>query len=313
MSLPIRAYTTYFDQRYLARALVMLRSLRRHDPAASVFPLCFDPISADMVAALGDPGIVPVEPKILVAAEPRLAGCASRGRWEFYATHKAILPLQVLAQNPTVQAIAHIDADTCFFSSPAPLFVELGSASIGLSPHRFSAAFAPAIIHGRFNAGFIYWRRDATGLRCLEEYREECLAWCFNRTEPDGRYMNQGYLTVWPERYENVNVLRHPGANLAYWNLAGHSLAPGAPPMVDGAPLIFHHFSNIHRDAAGNWRSPYGDFGVNQGVATGQIYRPYLAAVDEMEAWLRGRVPWLVAPDAPADLASMPVIARPCR
>jgi len=312
MSLPVRAYTTYFDQRYLARALVMLRSLRHHDPAATIFPLCFDRVSVDMVAALGDSGIVPVEPKILAAVEPRLAGCASRGRWEFYATHKAILPLHVQAQHPAIQAIAHIDADTCFFSSPAPLFAALDQASIGLSPHRFSPAFAPAALYGQFNAGFIYWRRDATGLRCLEEYREDCLAWCFNRTEPDGRYMNQGYLTAWPERYQNVHILRHPGANLAYWNIAGHSLAPGVPPTVDGAPLIFYHFSNIHRDAAGNWRSPYADFGLNQGVAIGQIYAPYLAAVDEAETRLRSLVPWLAAPDAPSGLASMPVISRRC-
>jgi hypothetical protein len=303
-----RAYTSYFDQRYLARALVMLRSLRRHDPAAAIFPLCFDPVSADIVAALRDPGIVPVVPRLLSAFEPRLAGCAGRGRWEFYATHKAILPLYVLAQNPGIGTIAHIDADTWFFSSPAPVFDELAAASIGLSPHRFSPAFEQAIIHGAFNAGFVAWRHDATGLRCLEEFREDCLAWCFNRTEPDGRYMNQGYLTKWPARYPNVHVLRHPGANLAYWNIAGHRLAPGTPPTVDGEKLIFHHFSNIHRDATGQWRTPYADFGANQTVAMEHIYRPYLAAVDAAEKELRGMVPWLVAADLPQNLATLPVL-----
>jgi hypothetical protein len=302
------AYATYFDQRYLARALVMLRSLRRHDPNAPIFALCFDRISAEMVASLDEPGIVAITHAAMLDTEPRLAACSERSRWEFYATHKAILPLHLLEHYPGIDAIAHIDADTCFYSSPADLFAELGHASIGLSPHRFSPAFEPAIIHGQFNAGFVYWRRDATGLRCLREFRDQCLAWCFNRVEPDGRYMNQGYLTAWPQRYDNVQVLRHPGANLAYWNIAGHQLTVGNPPQVDGQPLVFYHFSNIHRDAAGQWRTPYFDFGAGQAVAVQEIYFPYLALVDEMARWLQSRAPGLLTPDVPQAVESMPVV-----
>src|SRR5436190_14687483 len=93
-----RAYVTYFDQRYLALAVVMLRSLRRCDPDAAIYPLCFDPQCLAILKALGDSKIVPISTEEILAFEPRLAECASRGRMSFYATHKPVLPLFVLSR-----------------------------------------------------------------------------------------------------------------------------------------------------------------------------------------------------------------------
>ena len=130
-----RAYVTYFDQRYLARALVMLRSLRHHDPAAEIFPLCFDRVAFEVIAGLADAMITPIGAEEIGAFEPRLGECGERGRWEFYATHKPVLPLYVFDRRPEIGAIAHIDADTFFYASPQPLFDEIGAASLALSPH----------------------------------------------------------------------------------------------------------------------------------------------------------------------------------
>jgi hypothetical protein len=70
-----RACVTYFDQRYLALAIVMLRSVRRYDPDALIFALCFDDPSLTAVAALADPSIVVLSADDLVSFEPRLGGC----------------------------------------------------------------------------------------------------------------------------------------------------------------------------------------------------------------------------------------------
>lgn len=288
-----RAYVSYFDQRYLALAITMLRSLRRHDPDALVFPLCFDALSFAAVTALGDPHIRPLAADELLAFEPRLRDCSGRSRWAFYATHKAILPLLLFARHPDLRAIVHVDADCWFFSSPAPLFGEIGEASIALSPHDFCAEFARLVIHGRFNAGFIYWRHDAVALQCLREYREDCLTWCEPYVEPDGRFMNQGYLTRWPERYPGVHEIRHPGVNVAYWNLAGRQLGGRWPVKVNGMPLVCYHFSGLFLDSVGIWRSGQRQFGANLSIALTRVYRPFLKEVHRADRWLRRQMPTL--------------------
>jgi hypothetical protein len=207
--------------------------------------------------------------------------------------------------------VIHVDADCCFFASPAPLFREIGAASIALSPHDFSPAFEELAVYGRFNAGFIYWRSDAVGLRCLQEYREDCLSWCEPHLEPDGRFMNQGYLTGWPDRYQGLHVIRHPGVNLAYWNVAGRSLTARWRVRVDGAPLICYHFSGLFRDAVGIWRSARREFGQNTAIALDRIYAPYLKHVDEAERDLRRRYPGLAPLESGWASEGKPVVRGP--
>ena len=294
MSVGPRAYVTYFDQRYLTFAIIMLRSLRRHDPQAEIFALCFDQTAYEIIAELGETNIVIVSSRMIRDFEPGLAAHTDRTRKAFYATHKAVLPLYVLSQRPDLAAIAHIDADTCFFSSPAPLFKEIGSASIAISPHGFSKQYEDRKKFGRFNAGFIYWRNDADGLRCLADYRVDCFQWCEPQVEPDGRFMNQGYLTQWPQRYPGTHVIRHPGVNLSWWNIAGHSLTKGDDIVfVDGEPLIFYHFSSLFLDFFGAWNT-FREFGDNLKLGLEAIYGPYLEEVARTDRWLRKRMPNLM-------------------
>ena len=279
------AYINYFDQRYLARSLVMLRSLRRHDPQATIRPLCLDPLTYDVVAGLRDPKIIPIRHEDVLAFEPRLNACAGRPRGAFYATHKPVLPRYVMARWPETTRVTHVDADTHFRGSPAPIFAEAPEASILLSPHRYPTDRDWSAYYGRFNAGLISWRNDDTSKACLADYLEQCLA----RVEPneqDGAFMNQGYLTAWPQRYRDVHVLTHPGANLAPWNVRCHALRnrrlDGMDVVtVDEASLIFFHFSRVFRDPDGCWRTDFLEFGeANLAVALLKIYQPYFREVD---------------------------------
>jgi hypothetical protein len=306
-----RAYVTYFDERYVPLAVVMLRSLRRHDRDALIFALCFDQPSRSAIAAMGDSRIVPVSADEILAFEPRLDGCRERTRGAFYATHKPVLPLFVIARHPEVGAVIHVDADCCFFASPAPLFEEIGDAPIALSPHAFSPVFEHLVVCGRFNAGFMYWRHDAAGVLCLQEYREDCLSWCEPRVDPDGRFMNQGYLTRWPERYSGVHVIRHPGVNLAYWNIASRTLSGRWRVRVDGRPLICYHFSGLFRDEVGIWRSARREFGPNLAFALDRIYGPFIKEVDRVDRWLRRLNPELAPLETGWDRDGVPVVRGP--
>ena len=296
MSTEPRAYTTYFDQRYLAFALVTLRSIRKHDPQADIFALCFDRVAFDTVAGLGDHKIIAVSTDAIREYQPHLAllDDVGRPRLSLYATHKPVMPLYTMIVRPHLAAVAHIDADVCFYSSPQPLYDEIGGASVALSPHRFADAWKHSEEFGTYNAGFIYWRNDAEGRRCLTDYRKDCFDWCEPWPQPDGRFMNQGYLTSWPARYSNVHVIRHPGVNLSWWNVAAHALERGPVVSVDGQPLIFYHFSYLYLDALGIWRT-LREFGDNDALTIQEVYAPYLEEIERTDRDLRSRIPSLSA------------------
>ncbi len=71
-------------------------------------------------------------------------------------------------------------------------------ASVAITPHNFTPAMRDKIVYGRFNVGWMSFRRCPEGLACLETYKANCLAWCYDRVE-DGRFADQRYLDSWPE------------------------------------------------------------------------------------------------------------------
>jgi hypothetical protein len=275
-------YCTYFDSAYMACGIVMLRSLRRHDPAAGILVLALDEMCARVLRD-GFPGEFRViETETLHTADPVLRRIREqRSTWAYYATQKPALARFAMESDPRPEAVMSIDADTWFFGDPLAMFEEVGAASVGLSPNRFHAATRHQIIYGLYGGGCVYWRNDETGRRCLADWRDDCLAWCAEEVQPDGRFMNQGYLNLWPERYTGVHVIQHPGANLAPWNVDGHLLAcDGRNVTVDGRPLIFYHFSGVHRDAEGRWYSYSPHLNRQFDLACESIYHPYLRALE---------------------------------
>ena len=117
-----------------------------------------------------------------------------------------------------------IDADTWFFGDPTPVFEEIGPASVALSPHRFHAASrdwpSMASTTPAASTGGMTTRVRAASMRGATS------AWSgapSSRSRMDAS-PDQGYLNLWPERYSGVHILKHPGVNLAPWNIDGHLL-----------------------------------------------------------------------------------------
>lgn len=279
----------------------MVRSLRRHDPSATIAVVGHDPLIRRILSEQLRDEILLLTPDDVVAAEPRLKTVSGRSPWERYATQKPVIPLLVLERFPRARGVVTIDADTLFWSSPEPMFAEIGDASIGLSPHRFHPGTAHLAKFGIFNAGCIYWRNDDVGRRCLADWRDDCLAWCRERVDIRGRFMNQGYLGRWPHRYPGVHVIRHPGVNLAPWNLDSHDLdVRGDAVTVDDAPLVFYHFSGVVRDPSGHWHTWYRDMKRNRDLALRVLYSPYVATVEATHRALAREYPLdEVAPTRP--------------
>ncbi|MCW8132538.1 MAG: hypothetical protein KIS92_19475 [Planctomycetota bacterium] len=283
-------FLTYFDVHYVARGLTMIESLFRHHPRAALSVLCVDAKTAEIVQAVHGDRAGRFTSKQLAAEEPRLAGLrAQRAGWEFYASQKPIFIRMAMDRMEPDELAVYIDADCYFHTGIEEALAELEGASIGITPHRFSAECADLRQYGTYNAGFAVWRNNADGRACLLDWSAQCLDWCFKRVEGE-RFMNQGYLTAWPDRFQGVKALRHPGLNVGPWNLASHCLeSTPSGVRVDGRPLLFYHFSSVFLSPAGAWQTIYPFPSLQRPLVLDHLYRPYCAQLDAMRARLQKR------------------------
>jgi hypothetical protein len=200
----------------------------------------------------------------------------NRSRVEYYFTCTPSLPLFILKNFPAVDLITYIDADTFFFSSPEPLFGEIGKSSIAIIGHRFSRDLEYLKVHGLYNVCWLSFKNDDEAVLCLRWWRDRCNEWCGDRPS-DGRFADQKYLDDWPSRFKNVAVLQHKGADLAYWNIQNYviSVNDGAV-YIDGQPLIFFHFHAVKQITSRIYDSGFHrKIRVTQ-VMRSAIFEPYL-------------------------------------
>jgi hypothetical protein len=279
MALPVRQFCTYFDGRYLSRGLALLESLRAHAAPFRLFVLGLD--DAAHTALAGRPDVVALRLEDLEREQPELLTAKQNRSWlEYYYTCTPALLAAVFRRFPDVGLLTYVDADVRFFSSPEPLFEEIGAASIGIVEHRFPETLRHLEAYGRFNVGWVTLRRDPEAGRCLERWRSQCLEWCYDLLEP-GRFGDQKYLDEWPQLYDHVAVVSHKGANVAPWNVARYEFSQaGGRVRVDESPLVFYHFHGLSYVGPGPFRSGLAPYAAPlPTVLRRHVYRPYLHAL----------------------------------
>ena len=237
-------FCTYFDQNYLTRGLALYRSLTRHCDAFTLYVLCLDDTTRQVLSALQLPEVRLLPLDDLEQNDQALLQIkGTRSLVEYYWTLTPALSYHLINSQPEIDLLTYLDADLYFYASPAPIYEELRGGSILVVEHRYAPDRAYAAeTRGIYNVSLLAFRRDANGLECLAWWRERCLEWCYRRIE-QGRFGDQKYLDHWPSRFAGVVVLQHQGAGLAPWNVARYSFTRhNGQLMVDNDPLIFFHF-----------------------------------------------------------------------
>ncbi len=274
----MKHFCTSLDQGDLPGALALHRSLTTHAGEFELVILCMDAVVAGalQIRALPHTRLVPLAE--LTGAFPALAPArVDRTEAEFQLTCVPWLFRHLLPRIPAGELLTFLAGDLYFFSSPQPIYDEIGAASVALSPFRYAAAHAALARFGKFNNGWLALRHDATGLACAADWAEKCATWCFALLEP-ARYGNQKYLEAWPEKFPGTVALNHPGANLAPWNVANVHLMAAAPgPLVDGRPLVFYHFHFLRHLVSQLYDPGLFRFGVTPTRELRElVYLPYL-------------------------------------
>lgn len=239
-------FCTLFDTNYLTRGLALYNSLKMHCNDFHLYIFTFNDKSYDVLKNMNLSKVTLIslnefEDEELLKAKP------SRSIAEYCWTSTSSTILYVL-KNYKVDSCTYIDADIFFYSSPKPIFDELGDKSILITEHRYSPQYNKDLKAGKYCVQFITFKNDEHGLKALHWWRARCLEWCYAKYE-DGKFGDQLYLNDWTERFEGVHVLNHLGGGLAAWNIQQYEFAQKDNKITGiekstgkSFDVIFYHF-----------------------------------------------------------------------
>ncbi|MEZ2715970.1 cell envelope integrity protein TolA [Niallia circulans] len=164
---------------------------------------------------------------------------------EYCWTLKSFL-IEYILKNNDIEQVLYCDGDIYFFSNPASIFNEWGSASIFLTPQRDLDWVEQK--YGKYQAGIIGFRKDEIGLSAVQWWKERCIEWC-GVVESNGRFGDQKYLDQLPIMYDNVRISSNLGVNAAPWNIIYNNdfdvYLQGDKVFINNDPLVAYHFSCI--------------------------------------------------------------------
>jgi glycosyltransferase involved in cell wall biosynthesis len=241
------AVCTIIAKNYLAYARALVKSVRRHHPGLAFYVLFVDDTAGFVDAAeedfeLLDLGVLDLPRRqeflfrydvmeLSTAVKPYLL------RWLFDRGHDKVL---------------YLDPDLWFFRPLDDLFAWLDDADVLLIPHLtgpLGDGMYPderdILLSGTYNLGFIGLRRSPQVDQLLAWWADRCEFFCVSDIT-HGMFVDQRWMDLTPGQVDRVRIIRHPGYNLAYWNLK-HRLLAGDPaaPVANGEPVVFYHWSGF--------------------------------------------------------------------
>jgi glycosyltransferase involved in cell wall biosynthesis len=97
----------------------------------------------------------------------------------------------------------------------------------------YNLGFLALAQHGETNK-FLKWWQGKLEFDCVVDFSR-------------GLFVDQKWMDLAPGLYNDVHILRHPGYNVAYWNLNDRIVTEEQGKYkVNGQPLVFFHYSGIN-------------------------------------------------------------------
>jgi hypothetical protein len=154
-----------------------------------------------------------------------------------------------------VDQLLYFDPDILVCSAVDLLFDALNTSAIVVTPHctlpneELPNEEANLLYTGVFNLGFIAVSQTAEAERFLTWWERRCLTLGYAERWT-GLFVDQKWVNLVHCYFESICVLKHPGCNVAYWNLHERKLekTPRSWVVNGKDPLLFYHFSGIDVD-----------------------------------------------------------------
>ncbi|MBA4136262.1 MAG: hypothetical protein C0518_02970 [Opitutus sp.] len=276
-------FCTTLESSGIATGAALLKSLRQHTGSGfRVAVLCYDIAAEDAARRWGADVVRPEE--LRKKYGPLAPTESDRTVEEFRQTCRSWLLFDQLHQVPSSTWLVLSAPTMAFFGPVASLLEELGEASAGLSSRNYAGEWRALERAGRFDPALVAVRNDPLGRACAADWAERCAKACFTLPQGAG-FGDQKHLDRWLERGAGVAQWRHPGINVAPWNLGGRALEMRESGMfIDGEPLRCFQFSGVRHLVAGLFDPGLARWGVpvSPPLRDG-LFIPYLRALGSEE------------------------------
>lgn len=243
-------YCTLFDRNYLSRGLALYESLCRVHDEFCLYIVAFDDYTRDFLSKMKPDRVVVIgldefEDGELLKVKP------TRTKAEYCWTCTPSV-IKYTIEKYNLPSCTYLDADLYFYSTPSPVFEELDSYPVGLSPHNYSPSYDMSKDSGKYCVQFVYFKNTQDAIVPLTWWRNECLKWCHARVE-DGKYGDQKYLDSFSVLFENVHDIKHPGIGVAPWNIRSFNFSRGDNKIIirnesTEDVVIFYHYQHLKFD-----------------------------------------------------------------
>ena len=242
------AIFTIVSANYIAFAATLMQSVRRFHPEVPRFIILADTLHAfegvDLAA------------EVIACDDLGIALIGNMQLWysviEFNTALKPFVFQHLLTTRGFGGAI-YLDPDIELYAPIEAVFAGLAGHSLVLTPHMtrpLDDGKHPSDLSimksGVYNLGFAALRGDQDGLGLLSWWCDRLFAHC--RVDvPGNLFTDQRWMDLAPAFVARTLLLRHPGYNVAYWNLVHRTVRQAADGawLADGLPLAFFHFSGI--------------------------------------------------------------------
>lgn len=243
-----QAIVTIVSNNYLHFARTLMESVARHHPDAARYCVIVD---TDMDPAAA----VESEFEAIQLSQIGLPfGDEFMFQYTILELNTAVKPwaLEHLLERGHEQVL-YIDPDIYLYRQLEEVNALLdGGASMVLTPHLLAPMNdekhpdeRTIRMAGTYNLGFIALREHPATRRMLTWWQGKLARDCVVDMA-NGIFVDQSWMDLVPGLFDGVAVLRHPGYNIAYWNMAQRHVAAAAGGYtVNGQPLSFFHYSGV--------------------------------------------------------------------
>ena len=242
------AVFTIASANYIASAATLMQSVRQFHPNTARFIILADELRSfdgiDLAA------------EIIVCDDLEIPLIDNMKLWytilEFNTAIKPFAFSHFFSRRNFIAAV-YLDPDIEIYGNLGDVFISVDDYSLVLTPHitqplqdSKSPSDLSILKAGVYNLGFAVLKNDEDGRRLVRWWCDRLLAHC--RIDIAGNFFtDQRWMDLAPAFVERTLIMRHPGYNVAYWNVAHHRVEKNDSGiwLSDGKPLIFFHFSGM--------------------------------------------------------------------
>lgn len=216
---------------------------------------------------------------------PDLLACAFK--YNIIELNTALKPFTALHLLDQYRKVIYLDPDVCVFSRLGVVLDALDGASVVFTPHALSPYEGEGrptdqdlLRFGAYNLGFFAVSDKPDSRSLLAWWHRQCQTHCYYEPQM-GLGVDQKWIDLASAFFDGVQILKHPGLNVAFWNLHEREISHEASTWLINrkTPLVFIHFSSFvdsDPSVVADKQTRYAPGSRADFSAAAEVYRHYL-------------------------------------